>query len=352
MLKASRNCHGRRSLTNLSTAAIVLSIVALTLTSCSSTSSNNTATGAKASTTSKGNGASSKVLTVKVGQVCQCAAEAPLFVGQEQGIFKKYGLNIQTTVLTPSAAAAAVVNGNEDFAGDGGTIASAIIKTGDAKAVFNRGLTPFYIALRPGQSTSFSTLRGKTVASTTPGSTSDDALESALQQNGLTPKKDVNITFVSNSTADLAAVEGGTVQGAVLTFPQSAQAAQKGSPLLNITKYGEISIEAVNAAWAKAHPQGTQAFIKAYAEACRLTLSNEQDAETALVAMGAASSSSQAKAAWQVYRTSSWAVLPISNTEAMAISQSLKPASSAQPSTWVDNSFIDSIGSENYAQPK
>src|SRR5215469_423238 len=44
---------------------------------------------------------------------------APIFVGVDNGVFKKYGLDVQVKVLTPTASAAAVASGTVDIGGDG-----------------------------------------------------------------------------------------------------------------------------------------------------------------------------------------------------------------------------------------
>lgn len=298
---------------------------------------------------SSGSGGTSKI-RLTFAQACACASYGPLYVGLDAGIFAKYGLDVTVQTLTPAATVSAVLSGNIDFGSDGAALAAGIIKSPKAKVIFARGVTPFYIAGNPGKPLSFESLRGATIAATTPGSASDVVVRAALQQHGLQPDKDVKITYINDSAADLAAVQHGTIQGAVLTFPQSSQAQVSGSTLLDVTNYGPESIQAVNSQWANANPEALKNFVAAYAEATRLANENEAVTTKALSAHGELPDPAQSQEAWKVYRTS-WAVLPLSDDTAKAVTDTLTPPTGAAPSTWVDNSVIQTLGPAGQAQP-
>jgi LysM repeat protein len=75
-------------------------------------------------------------------------------------------------------------------------------------------------------------LKGKTVAVTRYGSSTDFALRYALERYGLTPEKDVAILQAGNMPAMVASLESGKIQGAILSSPFTLKAKNLGFPLL------------------------------------------------------------------------------------------------------------------------
>jgi NitT/TauT family transport system substrate-binding protein len=287
--------------------------------------------------------------TVKVG-IATSAISAPLYVGIAEGIFKKYGLDITISSLTPTASAAALASGSVDIGSDGPNVVAGILKEKSGKVIFTNGVTAFQIAVKP-NITSIQQLRGATVATTTPGGSADTALRRALQASGLVPDKDVKITYVSQNSAALASVNAGRVQGAVVSPPTSIQAeASMGLKVLDISKYATPSITAVNGNFAESHKAEVIKFLQAYGEATRLTISNQAVAVSAFEKSLGIADKGQAVGTWQIYR-SIFAMDPFSVDNMKLILANLNPPSTAAPASVIDNQYLDAIGQSSWVIP-
>src|SRR5204862_478130 len=85
----------------------------------------------------------------------------------------------------------------------------------------------FWLYAAPG-TRSVEDLRGKVVASNQAGSLTYFAVDYALRAHGLEAGKDFTVLSAGNQAAQLAAIQAGQVQAAVLSLPTSAAARGRG----------------------------------------------------------------------------------------------------------------------------
>ena len=71
-------------------------------------------------------------------------------------------------------------------------------------------------------------LKGKAVAVSRVGSSSDFATRYALEKYGLVPDKDVSILQIGSQPARFAALEAGKIHGIMVSIPVTARAAKAG----------------------------------------------------------------------------------------------------------------------------
>lgn len=119
-------------------------------------------------------------------------------------------------------------------------------------------------------------LKGKTVASSTPGAASDNVLVIMLKKGGLAdPKNDMKWVYSQTSPAQAAALTSGQVDLAALTWPYYIAAKQSGFKVVGDSKDiklpGASSTLAVSRAWVKDNPKVVESFLKALIEATALT---------------------------------------------------------------------------------
>lgn len=159
---------------------------------------------------------------------------APLWVTQEKGFFRKYGLEVQSVLIeSGTTTAQALVSGDISFASVAGpaiiqsnlrgadvVMVSGLINTLTFQLYTEKGIT------RPDQ------FKGKAVGVTRFGSATDFAIRYALDKYGLDVNKDVAILQMGNVPAMLAAMEAGKIQGAMLSAPTSIRAKKMGFPML------------------------------------------------------------------------------------------------------------------------
>jgi len=113
-------------------------------------------------------------------------------------------------------------------------------------------------------------LKGKIVAVTRFGSSTDFALRYALERYGLTPEKDVTILQGGNMPAILAGLESGKVQGAMLSAPFTLKAKNLGFRLMADLQMLGLEYQhtgvATSQALIKSRPDLVRNVMKAYVE--------------------------------------------------------------------------------------
>jgi hypothetical protein len=113
-------------------------------------------------------------------------------------------------------------------------------------------------------------LKGKTVAVTRFGSSTDFALRYALERYGLVPEKDVAILQAGNMPAILASLEAGKIQGAMLSPPFTLTAKNMGLPLMADLQMLGLEYQhtglATTQAFIRSRPDLVRSVMKAYVE--------------------------------------------------------------------------------------
>ena len=197
---------------------------------------------------------------------------APLWVTQDKGFFRKYGLEVQAVLIeSGTTTAQALVAGDISFASVAGpaaiqsnlrgadvVIIAGIINTLTFQLYTEKGIT------RPDQ------FKGKSVGVTRYGSATDFAMRYALDKYGLDANKDVAVLQLGNQPAQLAALEAGKVQGAMLSAPTSLRAKKMGFPMLADLQmlgleYQHTSV-ATTRALIKSKPDLVKDFMRAFIE--------------------------------------------------------------------------------------
>lgn len=197
---------------------------------------------------------------------------SPLWITQDRGFFRKYGLDVQAILIeSGTTTAQALVAGDISFASVAGPAAiqsnlrgadvvmiAGVINTLIFQLYTERGIT------RPDQ------FKGKAVGVTRFGSATDFAMRYALDKYGIDAAKDVSVLQLGNQPAQLAALEAGKVQGAMLSAPTSLRAKKMGFPMLADLQmlgleYQHTSI-ATSRALIKSKPDLVRDFMRAYIE--------------------------------------------------------------------------------------
>ena len=197
---------------------------------------------------------------------------SPLWVTQDRGFFRKYGLDVQAILIeSGTTTAQALVAGDISFASVAGPPAiqsnlrgadvvmiAGVINTLIFQLYTERGIT------RPDQ------FKSKSVGVTRYGSATDFAMRYALEKYGLDVNKDVAVLQLGNQPAQLAALEAGKVQGVMLSSPTSLRAKKMGFPMLADLQmlgleYQHTSI-ATSRALLRSKPELARDFMRAYIE--------------------------------------------------------------------------------------
>jgi NitT/TauT family transport system substrate-binding protein len=178
--------------------------------------------------------ASQPLKKVMIGYSAISPSQAPAWIAQDQGFFRKYGLDAQLlfveggsrtvqTLISGDVVAAQVAGSSvlqSNLQGSGVVMVAGFLNTMDYKLVVSRDIT------RPDQ------LKGKTMAVSRIGSSSDFATRYALEKYGLAPDKDVAIIQIGSQPARFSALESGKIHGVMIAIPLTAKAKKMGLNIL------------------------------------------------------------------------------------------------------------------------
>ena len=191
--------------------------------------------------------ASAQVTRIKVGYSSIGMGQSLVWVAKEAGLFKENGLDMQlifigsSSILSQAVIARdvpiAIMSGtaaiNSQLAGSDLVIAASTKKDpAQAFLVTAKGIS------QPAQ------LKGKKLAVSRLGASSDFILRLILKKIGLVPDKDVAIIQIGSSPVRMAALANGVADGTALTFEEMMVAKKMGfNVLLNLLEFG---VEALN----------------------------------------------------------------------------------------------------------
>ena len=148
-------------------------------------------------------------------------------LGAHKGFFQRYGINADVSYAVSSVGLAALTSGEAQFnMADGVAAVQAAVAGSPTKVIASFDKTSPYALIGTADVKSVADLKGRTVAISKFGDTSDISLRMALHGTGVSAA-DMNLLQVGNSPARFAALQSNQVAGAVLdagSFAKQAQA--------------------------------------------------------------------------------------------------------------------------------
>lgn len=212
--------------------AAVLPLVALlgiglsgTLTACG---------GSSGGSGGSGSNSAGGLSTIKVGILSPSANASPIYIAQDQGMFKKAGLDVEITSFTGGGASssAALASGavNVAMGGPGSFIGSIAKKAIHGKVIAQLMGQHSDLVAAKGIS-SVSDLKGKTIGVSGINSSDDVFIEALLQKEGLS-KKDYTIITAGNPTNRYAALSSGKIQATIEPDTQRVTSNKTGTVLV------------------------------------------------------------------------------------------------------------------------
>lgn len=199
--------------------------------------------------------------------------QAPGWVAYEAGFFRKYGLDVQLVhvvggpravqVLTSGSAVAAQVSGlpiiQSNLQGADVVFIAGILNTLNYQFIVDKNIQ------KPDD------LKGKAVAVSRAGSSSDFATRFALDKYGLIPGKDVSLPEIGSQPDRFAALEAGKIQGVMVEVPLTLKAKKLGFRVLADLQMLGLEYQATGIATTRAmiksNPDLIRSIMKAYVEA-------------------------------------------------------------------------------------
>src|SRR5579883_1155942 len=334
--------------------ADALLALALLLASCSSTaqpppSAAQPASAPAASKPSSGASASTGAAagTIRLTYPAAGAGIAPLWIATEQGLFKKYGVDVDVQYIQGPADIQALVGGDTQVSDDAGEAVTARLAGADVLYVAVHLPQLVFSLYGPKDISSAKDLIGKTVAASTRGAASDIAMRTYLRHKGIDASQ-VKFTYVSTQGV-LPAMQQGTVQAGMLSPPLTLQARQLGlHEIANITNMKLPSINdavEVRRDWANQNKTTLLNVLKAYLEAIKIANSNEDAAKAAIAKYTKTSDAAALQEAYDSVK-GRWAAYPVVHADVIQnlLDFAVEPsAASHKPSEFYDNSYLESL---------
>ena len=177
--------------------------------------------------------AAQKLIPLRVGYDGYSMTTAPMNYAVQKGIFKKYGLDVTLAYIDAGTTLSqAVVGGSLNIAQNGYTPAAAAAVQG-ADVVFIGGISnqlPFQLVVK-GNIKSAADLKGKKIAISRYGSSSDIAATYVLQNLGL-KRTDVVLLQLGGEGTRTAAMLSGQIDASLEQYPRMGELEEKGYRVL------------------------------------------------------------------------------------------------------------------------
>ncbi len=226
------------------------------------------------------------LIKLRVPYTAISVAMAPTWVAQEKGLFKKHGLDVTMDyIATSPVLTAAMLAGEVQIAeaaedvvitsGLGGSDIVIIASGGDHLL--------FSLYTKP-EINSLADLKGKTIAVTRRGSSTDFAAHWLLTKNNIVPDKEVAFINAGGVPDILTAMQTGQVAAGVLSPPTTTKARQAGfKELVDISAQDLTFYQApviARKSWIAANPDIVRKFMSAYVEAISVIKKDKASTKT------------------------------------------------------------------------
>ena len=296
---------------------------------------------------------------IVIGYSAISPSQFPAWMAQEAGIFRKNGLDVQLIfvesgsrliqtllsgdVVAAQSAGPAAIQSN--LQGSGVVLVSGILNTLDYKLIVGRDIT------RPDQ------LKGKSMAVSRLGSSSDFATRYALEKYGLVPDKDVSILQIGSQPARYAALETGKIHGIMIAIPLTAKAAKAGfNTMADLQMLGleyQHTAVAVTQNLIKSQPDLVRAVVKSMVESIHYAKTHRREA---LAVLAKYLKSDDTDALQESYESLVLGLIPqkpyptIKGVQTILREMGAKDAAAraAKPEQFVDTSFIRELDTSGY----
>ena len=161
-----------------------------------------------------------------------------VYTADARGFFKDEGLENETITIGGPGGIAALVSGDVDFSGAGGSGLRAAVKGAPLKAIMYQTDRPtWYLIVHP-SITQATDLRGKRIGVALLGDSEDRFTTLFVERNGLTAKDVVKITIGTSPRDKIIAIKSGAVAAAVVDPAASVVAEREG--LRSLAYLGDV----------------------------------------------------------------------------------------------------------------
>ena len=204
----------------------------------------------------------------------------PMLIAQESGLFAKHGLTVNISVVSASVAVQGLISGKIDIYQGGSAALAAALQGADIIYV-GAGVDKSSLMLFGQQGiTTFERLRGKTIATTSPGAFGEIAVRMSARKNGMEVPKDVKLMFHGTPAQAYSTFLLGNSDAMINTPPQVDMARQKGFPV--IIDYYKEGLKIIGPGtslmreFAQKNPNTVKTYLMALLDGLRRAIDDEE----------------------------------------------------------------------------
>jgi len=159
-------------------------------------------------------------------------SQLPAFVGSRFGIFRQEGFDVQLIQMRTALVGPALISRELDFATAADTMLRAATTGLPVKVIGFGGVRPaLTLNVRPEIKT-IEDLKGKNIAVSSKGATTDIVAREIVRHYGLNPDRDIITLPLGSQTNNLAGLKSNSVQAAIFTPPYDAIGEKEGFKIL------------------------------------------------------------------------------------------------------------------------
>lgn len=282
------------------------------------------------------------------------AAYTGIWVAQDAGFFAKEGLDSQIIFIGSATQLAQVLVANDvDIASlGGGPVMAASLSGADLKVIGNNvNKLIFSIHAKP-EIKSLEDLRGKRIAVSRFGSSSDVAARHALRKHNLDPLKDITLMQLGTMANMFGALKSGAVEASMVSPPTQFLSEKMGfKEILSVT---DMDLAYPNPAMAvsgdliRKKPDIIDRFMRAYVRAMHRAKSDRKSTIKTLAKYTTITDSVILSRAYDFYMGKVLERAPYINMQGMQnalddVARTVPAAKNAKPEQFVDLRFLDRI---------
>ncbi len=299
-----------------------------------------------------------KLVPLRVAYDGYSMTTAPMNYAVEKGIFKKYGLDVTLVYIDGGTTlSGAVVGGSVNIAQNGYAPAAAAAVQG-ADMVFIGGISnqlPFQLVVK-GAIKSAADLKGKKIAISRYGATSDVAATYTLKSLGL-KRTDVTILQLGGEGTRTAAMLSGQIDASLEQYPRTGELEEKGFHVLAdclqiASDYPNTSYVSSRAFIAK-NPDVVKHFLMGISDGIHEFRTHKEEALKSAAAFLKSKPGPALDKAYDIFTTKVYPVVPRPSIKGIAlVLDELKTrvpnAARMKPEQLVDTGPIDALEKEGF----
>jgi len=152
----------------------------------------------------------------------------PLLYGVYKGFYKDEGIDLLYVSMRADLGIKALLADDVDYIYSAGTAIRGAVQGVPVKALSFDFVRVFHSLMARPEITSPAALKGKKVAVSSFGATTDVSARASLRALGLDPNRDVTIVALGGDTLRFAALQAGTVQAAMMSLPLNIRLKKEG----------------------------------------------------------------------------------------------------------------------------